>query len=173
MNNREKKFKEHVELLVNTAHLNAVTFTTPGANPILEDFMRVLSLKHIDDFTNLDFFMTVAGVGIAFMLIKFQFKKSQGEKIAVLIKEALDNWHPRAYSALTNLLDFISHQPTIKDKNGRDVSLQYAIGNWVIYNMKNDIPSKEEMTYSFVIGGSLLKLFGSYWQGLIEAKPNE
>lgn len=149
--NREKARK--LIAMVNTV---AISSLTPFLNRF-SNLEQIIRARGTDDW---DFFMTVAGVGIALQTIGSKPPEKDFHQFAIGLQEHFPKWDHNAAAAFDNLTKF-----TQKNVSG-GVDPITATGLWVLWNVKQDSPTDDEISLAPVIGRFLAENLKGWWDQL-------
>ena len=114
--------------------------------PILEGILKKTGAERWD------FFMTLAGVGATLSMVMDDENISDEDKrgFSYALRDSLNEWHKLGYQAFADLSKFVRHN------TDSGMEQHTAIGAWVIWNLKDDQPTEEELDLAPVIGKYLL-----------------
>ncbi len=137
--------------IVDAIHLTSISVLTTLIDkyPVLKDILNSSkSTRPADDW---DFFMTAAGSGL--ILISSEAYKGEHNKVK-----------SRASEIYKDIPQFIDDFISFMNKNeGNDEMVAPTIGLWVLWNIKHEEPSYEEMKeLAPVIGNFLLKIIADW-----------
>lgn len=144
---------EKAEQLVSAAAIVAIT----SHEQVIGRHRELESVAPANKLADWDFFMTVAGVGTAFMMIADRVPLAEQKRTCEAVQAALRSKHPEGFAALADFLEFVK-----RNVDG-GIDLPGAIGAWVIWNLKQAAPNDQEAKPAPVLGLFLLQGFARWW----------
>jgi hypothetical protein len=108
-------------------------------------------------FENWDFFGTVAGVGIGLIGLTGSMSRSDVEKATESIRQALTTWDSQGFDALQDFMAFV--RKTVEG----GVDTDTAVGSWVLWNVKSEKPSADELEVAPIIGAFFRGAIAGSW----------
>lgn len=135
----------------------ANTLAVSSYSTLLDHYPQLDMLAAADNLGDWDFFMTVAGVGTAFMMIADRVPLDDQRSVSEAVAQELRSWNSQGYAALTDFIGFM------KRSVDGGIDLPDAIGTWVIWNLKQGCPSQQELGLARPMGIFLVKAFAQWW----------
>lgn len=105
-----------------------------------------------------DIFMTVAAVGVALAPARRHLDEKQFRHFHAGLIQQLVAWYEPSPAMLDHLFKFIVDRRNIGDNR------EFAIGAWVLSNLKGDMPSEEELVPAQAIGDYLNDSLEHWWE---------
>ncbi len=151
--------RERADQLVKVAHLAIIGLPLDLADrfPAIDRLVKSTRLEEWD------FFGTVAGSGTGILQIPDAQLSREDAKLALdATREALGEWRDQwiaenptweAFPVKDVLDDFVRF---VRKSVENGIDLEVAVGGWVLWNVKGDKPSTDELAVAPVIGGLLL-----------------
>lgn len=134
--------------------INAVAISS--FTPFLENFPqfeRIIKDRGFLDVTkDWDFFMTVAGIGVAVRICNNQLSPEFFDTL----QRYFPKIDPNASAAFEDLLKFA-------ERNSEKMDPIEACGTWVVFNVKQETPTNDEMSIGPVIGKFLASNLDGWW----------
>jgi hypothetical protein len=151
--------REKARRLIATAHTIAISSLTSFLDkfPALGSICKVRGAAGPQDW---DFFMTVAGVGFALQTLGSRPSEKDLRHFTEGLQEHSPKWNAHAAAAFDDLTRF-----TQRNVSGEMDSLT-AIGLWVLWNVKRENPTQEEMPLAPAIGRFLAANLAGRWEEL-------
>ena len=131
----------------------AITSFTPAMN----QFQFIQACKP-DDW---DFFATVASVTVALQLLTRETPPERFKHLNGISQTKLKEWDARAPSAAMDCMEFVYR--TMERVERPEGKLQQAFGLWVIWNLLQRQPTREEFDAVNPIGTMLAEPFHDWW----------
>ena len=117
----------------------------------------IIKTRGTDDW---DFFMTVAGIGVALQTVGSNPTEKAFRQFTLGLQEHFPKWNPNAAAAFDDLTKF-----TQRNASG-GVDPMTATGLWVLLNVKQDSLADDEMSMAPVIGRFLVGNVEGWWDQL-------
>lgn len=149
----KNKNREKARNLVSTVNVLAISSLTS----FLTNFSSIEQIMKKCTTEDWDFFMTVAGIGIALQTNKYKPSDKEVDQFAVGLKEYLPKWNSQGAAAFDDLLKFTQRNIT----NGVDSIV--AAGLWVLWNLKQEQPTDDEMSLAPIIGHYWVNNLSDWW----------
>jgi hypothetical protein len=131
--------------------------------PLTQQYPKLAELLENVPESRWTFFCITAGIGVAFILAPILVAEEAQSEVCETVAAGLEAWHPQGYAALEDFLEFV------RNKQQKEVELPAAIGAWMLWNLKQAQPSKEELELAWPLGLFFLHSFKDWW----EIAPNE
>jgi len=152
----KNKNREKARKLIAMANTVAISSLTPFLDKF-SNLEQIIKARGIGDW---DFFMTVAGVAIASQTISSKQPEKDFHQFAVGLQEHFPKWDRNAAAAFNDLTKF-----TQKNASGGIDSIT-AAGLWVLWNIKRESPTDDEISMAPVIGRFLAENLKGWWDQL-------
>lgn len=109
------------------------------------------------EFSHWNFFMTVAGVGTAMLVVPHEPGSPQHRDISGQVLEDVASWDKQAPDAMTDFFAFV--------RRGMDDGMESpeTIGGWVLWNLKQATPDEQDLALVRPIGTFLINAFADWW----------
>lgn len=104
-----------------------------------------------------NFFFITASIGVTFLLAPVQVAEESQSQVCNTVAAALEAWHPQGYEALEDFLKFV------REKLQQEVEMPAAVGAWLLWNLKQDQPSPDELSLAWPLGLFFLHSFKDWW----------
>jgi len=164
-NDKSKPYsKDQLEIadkLIKSAHIYAVSTYIP----LLDKYPEIEAVADSNLLTFWDYFVTIAGVGTAFMEIADTVPEKEQPGICYGIQKNLNEWQSDSYHAM---VDFINYVSKLVDSG---VEIPDAIGGWIWVNLEKHDKSNQrlvELASSLklvrVVGLPILMTFHDWWK---------
>lgn len=148
--NKNQEKARSLIAMVNVLAISSLTSfldSFPSLNQIIKKYRT-------DDW---DFFMTVAGVSIALQTNKYKPSDKDIHQFALGLKKYFPKWNSQAATAFDDLIKFVK-------KNGADgIDSVTATGLWVLWNLKRELPTDDEMSLAPIIGRFWVDNLSDWW----------
>jgi hypothetical protein len=154
--NLQNDYRDKAQKLIAMANTLAVS-SFPCFKKRFPDLESMINEHGKDDW---DFFMTVAGVGVAMQTIGKTPPEQDIHAFAAGIQQNFSKWNAKADEAFQDLRKFTKRNLSI----GIDFITTYGL--WVLENIKKDTPTPEERSIAPVIGRFLVESFDGWWDRL-------
>jgi hypothetical protein len=109
-----------------------------------------------------DFFATVASVTAAMQLLANEVPRERFNRLNGIVQTHLTAWDAQAPSATMDCLRFVNR--TMESIDQPDGKLQLAFGLWVLWNLLQRQPTKEEFNAANPIGTLLAEPLLDWWR---------
>jgi hypothetical protein len=143
--------------LVSAANIFAITSTASVIEriPLINRSLK----RGVFTLGVLDFCLTIAAVGTAFITIADYVPERKGERVANKIGEELVRFHPHGCLVLENLCSLLNKS------FAAGIPFHSAIGNWLAINLlKKDQPTKAEIAVFSIAGSIIQKEFQDWFK---------
>jgi len=141
---RKKSCSEEAKRLLQLSQTIPVTCTTT----ILDTFPAIANLFRRPEFSveqHWDFFVTSVCLGMGLFLYG-RDRPNDLRPFATALLAQVANWNCQAVSAIDDFQKFVNRNT----ESGFD--LETSVGSWILWNLKGDTPSEQEIAAAGAIG---------------------
>lgn len=117
----------------------------------------IMSLEANGQLPRWDIFMTIAAVGVAIAPARAHLNEKQFRGFHAGLMQQLASWYEPAPAMLDHLFKFIVDRHEMGDNR------EFAVGAWVLSNLKGDMPTDEELAPAQAIGDYLNDSLEHWW----------